>query len=202
MTVYLVDFENVRSTGLIGVENLNSDDKVIIFYSKNADSLTFDAHKLLNESQAKIETFMISKGGKNALDFQLSTYLGYLVMENKYQNIVIISNDKGFGFVTLFWEENKEKCKADIFLNTSINAHQENKPFVEDSEDEMTKNVQSLVGDKCEKRDVPLLVEIINKSKNKQELHQMLCKKLGAETGRNIYVEIKSTYEKLKKQKK
>ena len=58
MTVYLVDFENVRSTGLAGVETLSCEDRVVIFYSKNADSLTFDAHKLLSKSSAEIETFM------------------------------------------------------------------------------------------------------------------------------------------------
>ena len=87
MTVYLVDFENVRSSGLKGVENLSDDDKVVIFYSKNADAITFDVHMLLSKSMAEIETYMILRGGRNSLDFQLSTYLGYLVMENRFRNI-------------------------------------------------------------------------------------------------------------------
>ena len=70
MTVYLVDFENVRSSGLKGVENLGEDDKVIIFYSKNADAITFDVHMLLSKSMAEIETYMILRGGRNSLDFQ------------------------------------------------------------------------------------------------------------------------------------
>ena len=56
MTVYLVDFENVRSEGLKGVEELTSEDKVVIFYSKNADAITFDVHTLLSKSPAEIET--------------------------------------------------------------------------------------------------------------------------------------------------
>ena len=120
MTVYLVDFENVRSEGLRGVENINEGDKVVIFYSKNADAITFDVHTLLSKSRAEIETFRILRGGRNSLDFQLSTYLGYLVMENCYTDIVIISQDKGFLCATSFWEENSELCNAHIRLCKSI----------------------------------------------------------------------------------
>lgn len=120
MTVYLVDFENVRSGGLKGVEDLSEGDKVVIFYSKNADAITFDVHMLLSKSRAEIETFRILRGGRNSLDFQLSTYLGYLVMENCYKNIVIISQDKGFLCATSFWEENQELCNCNIRLCKSI----------------------------------------------------------------------------------
>ncbi len=120
MTVYLVDFENVRSEGLKGVENLSEDDKVVIFYSVNADSITFDVHVLLSRSRAEIETFRILRGGRNSLDFQLSTYLGYLVMENRYRDIVIVSQDKGFLCATSFWDANPELCNADIRMSKSI----------------------------------------------------------------------------------
>ncbi len=133
MTVYLVDFENVRSAGLKGVENLASGDKVVIFYSKNADAITFDVHMLLSKSEAEIETFMILRGGRNSLDFQLSTYLGYLVMENKYHNIVIVSQDKGFLCATSFWDENGELCNAEIVMSKSIESFEmnETKNFIE-----------------------------------------------------------------------
>lgn len=120
MTVYLVDFENVRSEGLRGVEKLSENDKVVIFYSVNADAITFDVHMLLSRSRAEIETFRILRGGRNSLDFQLSTYLGYLVMENKYRHIVIVSQDKGFLCATSFWDANRELCNADIRMCKSI----------------------------------------------------------------------------------
>lgn len=128
MTVYLVDFENVRSAGLKGVENLGEDDKVVIFYSKNADAITFDVHMLLSKSRAEIETYMILRGGRNSLDFQLSTYLGYLVMENRYRNIVIISADKGFLCAINFWDENRELCNVHITMRKSIEAFESNEP--------------------------------------------------------------------------
>ncbi|MCI8669817.1 MAG: hypothetical protein HFI34_09920 [Lachnospiraceae bacterium] len=135
MTVYLVDFENVRSEGLKGVEELTSEDKVVIFYSKNADAITFDVHTLLSKSSAEIETYRILRGGHNSLDFQLSTYLGYLVMENSFKEIVIISRDKGFLCVTNFWEENRDKCNCDIKLCRSIGAAFDNIELDNDFED-------------------------------------------------------------------
>lgn len=127
MTVYLVDFENVRSEGLKGVDRLSEGDKVVIFYSKNAENISFDVHTLLNNSKAEIETFRILRGGRNSLDFQLSTYLGYLVMENCYKKIFIVSQDKGFLCAISFWEVNSEICNAEIKLCKSIfNAELEN----------------------------------------------------------------------------
>ena len=41
---------------------------------------------------------------KNALDFQLSTYLGYLIHEAKDSYFYIISKDNGFKHVVDFWK--------------------------------------------------------------------------------------------------
>ncbi|MBQ3543743.1 MAG: hypothetical protein IJA34_01960 [Lachnospiraceae bacterium] len=273
MTVYLVDFENVRSAGIKGVDKLNPEDKVVIFYSKNADAITFEAHKLLSLSSAEVETFMISKGGRNSLDFQLATYLGYLVMENKYNNIVIISKDKGFLFAIEFWNENQDICNADIFIKTSVDGYLSNEPFVDEavgeiieevSENNSLKNeeikevqesiiiskeesknednkkdkkrkkagssflkdknvfkkkgthkkkvatsvkinikndVEGMVSEKYGNEYVPMLVDVIEKTSNKQDLYKMLVNKLGQEIGRDMYVMIKGEYKNLKKKK-
>ena len=50
MAYYLIDFENVKSRGMEGVELLAKEDTVCIFYSDNADSMTFDLHRKLNET--------------------------------------------------------------------------------------------------------------------------------------------------------
>ena len=53
MAYYLIDFENVKSRGMEGVELLAEEDTVCIFYSDNADSMTFDLHRKLNETKAQ-----------------------------------------------------------------------------------------------------------------------------------------------------
>ena len=83
MAYYLIDFENVKSRGMEGVELLAEEDTVCIFYSDNADSMTFDLHRKLNETKAQIIYHKVAVGTKNALDFQLATYLGYLICEQQ-----------------------------------------------------------------------------------------------------------------------
>ncbi|WP_028505119.1 PIN domain-containing protein [Ruminococcus sp. FC2018] len=106
MKIYLVDFENVKSKGLEGVDKLSETDSVIIFFSENSDTLSFEMHQKVLSSKADIEYFKVSVGGKNALDFQLSTLLGYMVAKETYSHIFVISNDKGFDFLHAFWGGN------------------------------------------------------------------------------------------------
>ena len=103
MKAYLIDFENVKSKGLTGIEQLSPDDKVIIFYSENSDTLNFEMHRKIMTSSADIEYLKVRVGGKNALDFQLSTLLGYLLAKELYTHIFIISGDKGFDKLHDFW---------------------------------------------------------------------------------------------------
>ncbi len=104
LATYLIDFENVRSDGLRGINWLSENDTVVIFYSNNADTLTFEAMDLILNSNAAIRKFKIARGGKNALDFQLATYLGFLIHENGNPYFYIISRDNGFHYVIDFWK--------------------------------------------------------------------------------------------------
>ncbi|MBR1738987.1 MAG: hypothetical protein IJ737_01730 [Ruminococcus sp.] len=103
MRMYLIDFENVKSKGLTGIDSLSETDSVIIFYSENADTISFEMHQRVICSKAEVEYFKVHVGGKNALDFQLSTLLGYLVCRDAYSHIFVISNDKSFDYLHDFW---------------------------------------------------------------------------------------------------
>lgn len=108
MAYYLIDFENVKSRGMEGVELLTEEDTVCIFYSDNADSMTFDLHRKLNETKADIIYHKVAVGTKNALDFQLATYLGYLVCEQQregiHPNYFIVTKDNGFTSLMVYWK--------------------------------------------------------------------------------------------------
>ena len=104
MRSFLVDFENVKSKGLVGIDQLGSDDHVVIFYSENSDTISFDMHCSVMRAAASVEYMKVNVGGKNALDFQLSTLLGYMVAQQNNSHIFIISNDKGFDKLHDFWE--------------------------------------------------------------------------------------------------
>ena len=92
MAYYLVDYENVKADGMYGVDQLGKKDCVCIFYSENASTLTFGLHEKLNQTKGKIVLQKVEVGVKNALDFQLSTYLGIsesVKMKVKTRHIIL-----------------------------------------------------------------------------------------------------------------
>ncbi len=121
MAVYLVDFENVSSAGLSGIQKLTKEDKVYIFYTVNASNMSFAAHMNLLSSPAEITYYNVASGGKNALDFQLASFLGYLICQGKEKKFCIISNDRGFEYVKTFWERNGIAVDISISGAPSIN---------------------------------------------------------------------------------
>lgn len=116
MAIYLVDFENVRSDDLIGVSRLEAEDRVILFYSEKADKISIGLHRRIMESKAVFEYRKADVGAKDALDFQLVTYLGYLIAANSSERYCLVSNDHGFDYAANFWR----KQKYDVRLMSSI----------------------------------------------------------------------------------
>jgi hypothetical protein len=105
MRIFFIDFENVHSEGMTGVDHLTESDEVVIFYSNNADSITFDILHKLMFCKSKLSYYKIKRGGKNALDFQLSCYLGFKINKNPEAEFYIISKDNGYDFIIDFWEQ-------------------------------------------------------------------------------------------------
>ena len=94
MTIYYVDYENVNSQGLKGVEHLTENDEVNILYSKKADNVKIDILTALMASKASIRFIPVHVGTPNALAFQLITLLFlHYTKENRY---FIISKDCGY----------------------------------------------------------------------------------------------------------
>ena len=179
MTAYLVDFENVKSDGLNGIGNLKENDRVFIFYSVNADKITFSLHKKINESQAKINYFKVEVGSKNALDFQLVSYLGYLICEDKKDEYVIVSNDHGFASVIKWWQ--KRNVRTSLVADLT-------KQDVLQREKDMFTQVSKAVEDE---KDAKLCTEYILKYKTKQGLNNALAKVYGTTKGGKLYNAIK-----------
>lgn len=107
MKIYLIDYENAKN--LSGIKNLSEEDLVVIFYSEKASSLPFEYHFEILASKAKIEYKCVNVGVPNALDFQLDSYLGYLLKEYEEKDfeISIVAGDKGYDYVASFWKKEK-----------------------------------------------------------------------------------------------
>lgn len=107
--IYLIDFENVSSEGLSGITYLSEEDQVIIFYSNNSNRISMKMHILVGKSVCRIDYFEVLVGGKNALDHQLSTWLGYLIGTGAAErNYYIVSRDMGYKHVANFWTGGEE----------------------------------------------------------------------------------------------
>ncbi len=199
---FLIDYENVKTNGLNGVSSLTSKDTVIIFYSENAANMTFGLHRRINESRASIQYQKVEVGFKNALDFQLSSYLGYLICMNRSQGLVdaeyyVVTNDQGFSCLKSYWQKRKTVVMLVSDVTGKTDAISELKVKVQTDEpkqseqeqkkkepvkkktpatsavDELTKKVEALLKDK---KDVAFVVKCINHYKTKQGVNNALMK--------------------------
>lgn len=129
MAYFLIDFENVKSDGMTGITKLSAEDKVCIFYSEKADSLSFGMHKQLNETLAEVTYRKVEVGTRNALDFQLATCLGFLVANTLAEGrtnecFYVVSKDTGYVSLENYWKKNQKAKSAGIEVKrvTSIAA--------------------------------------------------------------------------------
>lgn len=72
---YLIDFENVASNGFEGLELLDDGSELLIFYSEQHSTISITVHQELERSRIRKTYMPIKTGGKNALDFQLVSWL-------------------------------------------------------------------------------------------------------------------------------
>ena len=123
MKHYFIDYENVHDSGLTGIDKIDKDSVIYLLYSdacKNV-SIAF-LEKVLNK-EIRVKLYK-TETGKNALDFQLSSVLGYIIKQNEKQEsrkgifkkqtvsehpvkqeYFIISKDQGFDAIVEFWKQ-------------------------------------------------------------------------------------------------
>ena len=121
MRIILVDMENVHK--LTNINKLTANDKLILFYSDNTPPMPIDTIKAIVDTNVSSELKRVHLGVKSALDFQLSSYLGYLIATYPEAKFIIISKDKGFDVVKKFWQTEK---KPIIKLQSNIGVQEKN----------------------------------------------------------------------------
>lgn len=207
MSIYLIDYENVNADGFRGVEKLSKDDSVYVFYTANAGNLSFEVHKKLVESQADIKYFSVS-AGKNALDFQLTMFAGYLLGKGTSQNIYIISNDKGFDADISFYDNYLFADNIDVVRHTSIAATYvtKEKPVkVRIVKSDNSKKQDTLYNSLCallpgfSSCDIINISAVLLGTADKQEFHTELVARFKQQRGEEIYSALKSNFKELKK---
>lgn len=179
MAIYLIDFENVHSDGLKGIEQLAENDVCYVFYSEHAGVLTFNIHKKIIESRAKIYYVEAQVGMKNALDFQLVSYLGYMIRENQEASYCVISNDRAFALVADFWKNKGVDVASAVSLAAAVRLKENEKT---------ASQLASLIPDKEEREFVAKCIEELS---TKQGINNRIAKKYGTTRAGEIYKLIK-----------
>ncbi len=172
MAIYLIDYENTKN--LLGINTLTADDSIVVFYSQKANTLTFDIHQAILSSQAKIEYKCVEVGGQNALDFQLSSYLGYLIKQNENSEskiYIIVSKDRDFSFLKSFWDKEKS---IDIQIVSNLAYNEQEKKF-----DDKNTNIESLLKEsklKLSENEIKDIIAMVKKYKTTQTINGYLNK--------------------------
>ena len=99
---YLVDYENVHETGLIGMDKLTAEDSVFVFHTSKNDRISLSR---LDNVQAWVRVIMVPPG-KQSLDMHLGSFLGYLIgKENAEMRFAIVSLDSDYRKIAEFWND-------------------------------------------------------------------------------------------------
>ncbi len=113
MDCILIDLENEKGKMLEGISllNLSKKDEIVVFYSQSVPYITMELHKEFESIKAKKDYIKVEINKANALDFQLSTYLGACIQKNPKCNYYIVSNDCGYDCVCRFWQNRNISVK-------------------------------------------------------------------------------------------
>lgn len=107
-TIYLIDTENVRTVWTLLLDRMTLNDKIYVFYTMNSGNVSYEDLNGVISSGKNVELIQCHTG-KNGLDFQLVSYLGYLIRNNENADYCIISDDSGYDAVIKFWEGREVK---------------------------------------------------------------------------------------------
>ena len=91
-THILLDFENVQPTEIELRAMVPEATRVWVFHGPHQKHI----EKRFASFGAGMTPVPISKTGKNALDFHLSFYMGYIASRNQQAKIVVVANDRGY----------------------------------------------------------------------------------------------------------
>lgn len=101
---YLIDTENVGSSWTELLPFLGKNDEILLFYTTNSPGIPYRDLQMIMEHPLQLEMIPCNTG-KNGLDFQLSSYLGYLLRSSAKARYVILSKDMGYDPLVQFWKE-------------------------------------------------------------------------------------------------
>ncbi len=197
--VYLVDTENVGTAWKELLPQKGAKDVIILFYTENSPGISYVDLNVIRAYPSSFD-MVLCYPGKNGLDFQMVSYLGYLIKTAPKTEYVIISNDTGYDAAVKFWCDREiEVCRKSKSELTAPKNRQEN------DDDVRIMLKQLLTEGSYTEEDLEKVYEVLRNYsvKQLQELYFALQKEFGAPLGMDIYRQlkpkIKSIYQKIPK---
>lgn len=196
--IFFVDSENVGDSWLDLLDHLGDNDLILVFYTDRSPHMSYTNLIRLKHSTVDPEFIRCENGTENALDFQLTTYLGFLASKNPTDHLIIISKDKGFDAVIHFWTERGYQ----VARNTPSMFHTLSEP---ENEPEGTVNPESALSSSADNTDSVLKQPTLTEAQKQQldtllactgkedlsAVHNILRSIYGQETGCFLYNQVK-----------
>lgn len=183
--IFFIDIENVGNNGLKRIESLVQTDKLILFHGQHYHSERV-SDKIMNHLRAmtgEVEIVSLQSYTKNAMDFQIVAYLGYLVGLNEAETkYYIVSGDTGYD------------AAIEFFHNKMPHVSIERIPSVGESIDreEVRKQVEDILSNYAKKA-IKVTTDAICATKNLKDFHNYLNSKL-RDNGEKIYPLVKDLF--------
>lgn len=185
-TCFYVDSENVPNWEPLLEGKIRFNDNIFVFSSVNAT-------KVLEENLDKFRkegalcTVVNCYTGKNAMDFQLVSLMGYMIHEFPKSHHTIISADTGYEPVKNFWE--MSGVDIEIIGEREVQAarlelRKKSKKLKKETErEDLEKIIQKTIKN----------LGKAHKSSFMSDLHNELIHAYGIDRGREIYMQIKDS---------
>lgn len=211
---FLVDYENVRESGLVGAEYLNKNDFLFIFYNGGCSKVSGSYIRQIKKSNCGLTMFKRTECSKNANDFCIAVRVGEIISKDPEAKIGIISLDKGFEAVLNYCKDICPSSNITLAQNIQVSINRvkgetERKKSIYDncrcsSLDELNPNskttlyhsdmqkVETVLNDNGYNDYFSTVILCLNKSTVPIVFYNTLVKELGKDKGLNIYRLVKN----------
>ncbi len=195
----MVDTENVGSSWKHLLEHKQANDRVLLFYTENSPHISYLDLEFICKYHDAFEMIRCNTG-KNALDFQLVSYLGYLMKSAPKTRYIILSNDTGYDPMIHFW--NAKSVKLSRLNSNDLESVEpvRKKMEVVKVENDKEKLVRSTISElKLNKDQIKKLETLLFKEDlgELRDVHNEITQLFGMELGSQVYRTIKPIIKKI-----
>lgn len=206
--IYLIDTENVHNEYHIITQIAGDPDMLYLFYSAYSDNTSMA--NLNNAITHGIGLrFFKCETGTNAMDFQIVSYLGYLIATHPDDYYVIVSDDGGYDPAIKFWKDRgahvmrfpygsdpgllpwrRDPAQIQEELRQHLNPPEDARPKrqLQDIYRDIIMKSVNIGPENAEAIASVMLISMdAPKSKRRVNTYNALCSKLGQSRGRALY---------------